>query len=337
MEPVTTFPAVATRSLNLLSDGKTFDLAMAVEMPAALRLDALAIACGTAAAAFPQAFSLELRGVARVSLGQGRLLLGGGEPTVMLSGSCKRLLGTAAVSEQLLAVRSLGVDLHEPVAIPGGETLDTDLPWIFAIQEAGAILAGAGSVRLPQDGCLVALRHGQDIQPVDASSTVVLKGSVRDIDADRWVYELKGSATVQADEHRFLVETGQVSRLSEQLVWRGRRVAYESGPLPVYLGVPQLCKVTQHGALLPVPPGDILWAAAVKGGSRIEQLRAHRGPVDAWLIREGVRQRRFRMALIGNEARIRFISGESGNDGCRSWRNRAAKQCTQRIPNGPAA
>ena len=143
--------------MHLRSDGETYELVMALEMPSHLSLDALAAACGVAVGFIPQAFNLESHGLERVSLGEGRQLLDGNEPTVMLSGRSKRLLGTAAMHEQMLVVRSLGVDLHEPVCIPGADALDADQPWIFALKDVGAVLAGVGSIRLPEDQCFIAV------------------------------------------------------------------------------------------------------------------------------------------------------------------------------------
>ncbi len=315
VKPVTSFPAVVTRSLHFRSDGETYDLAMGVEMPSHMSLEALAVACGIAKDAVPQAFSLELHGHERLSLGEGRQLLGGSEPTVMLSGRSKRVLGVAAMHEQRLVLRGMGVDLHEPVSVPGAEALDQEQPWIFAIKDAGVVLAGVGSMRLAEDRCLIAVKDGQEVLPVDESSHVVLKGTLPDLGEDRWVYELKGSGKVHGDEDLFLIQTGQIAGLSEQLVWKGRRAPYEARPLPVYQGVPQLFRLTSEGALLPVASQDIVWVMPVKGGSRIEQVRAHRGPIDAWLMKDGVRQRRFRMVLVASDARIRFQSGDSSKEG----------------------
>lgn len=312
---VTSFPVVATRSMHLRSDGETYELVMALEMPSHLSLDALATACGVPVGFIPQAFSLELHGLERVSLGEGRQLLGGNAPTVMLSGRSKRVLGSAAMQEQMLVVRCLGVDLHEPVSIPGADALDADQPWIFALKDDGVVLAGVGSIRLPEDQCFIAVKGGQEVLPVEASSDVVFKGTLTNIGDARQVYQLKGSAKVQSEDGYFLIQARQTSGLSEQLVWRGRRAQYGARPLPVYQGVPHLCRLTSEGGLLSVPPQDIHWVEPVKNGARIEQLKSYRGPVDAWLMRDGVRQRRFRMVLISQDARIRFQSGESPKQG----------------------
>ncbi len=315
VKPVTTYPVVVTRSLRLCDDGATYELVMGIEMPSSLTLAALAAAFGLVIDAVPQAFNLELHGAERVSLGEGRQLLGGSEPTVMLSGRSKRVLGCAALREQLLVLRSMGVDLHEPVSIPGAEELDTEQPWIFATKDTGVMLAGVGSTRLHEDRCLVSVKEGKEVLPVDGCSNVVLKGVLVGLEEERWVYELSGVGKVQGEDGDFLIQTGQIADLSEQLVWRGRRAPYGARPLPVYLGVPQLCKLSLDGALLPVATQDILWVEPVKNGGRVEQVKAHRGPVDAWLLKNGVRQRRFRMVIVSQDARIRFQSGDSPKQG----------------------
>ncbi len=315
VKPVTAFPVLVTRSLRLQAGGETYELGMNIEMPACLTVAALAAACGMGIDHVPQVFSLELQGEERVILGDGRQLLGGSEPSVMLSGRSRRLLSAAAVCEQLLVLRGMGADLHEPVNVPGAEALDPEQPWVFACKDAGEVLVGVGSVRLPESRCLIVVKDGQDVLSADGCNEAVFKGILSGIEARRRVYEVNGAVRLPDADGDFLIQTGQITDLCDQLVWRGRRASYFSRPLPVYQGVPQLYRLTEEGALRSVLPQEIVWVEAIKNGARIAQVKLHRGPVDAWLMKDGVRQRRFRMVLVSPDARIRFKSGDSAKQG----------------------
>ena len=320
VKAVISYPVLGTRSLHPCDDGETYELALALEMPTTMPLSALAAACGVTAEAIPQAFALELQNEQRLRLGDGRQLLGG-DAAVMLAGSSRRLLGSEAVSEQTLVLRGTGIDLHSPVSIPGAEALDPEEPWVFTCKDVGTIFAGAGSVRLADDRCLVAVKADVKIVSASASSELVQKGYLTGLIERRCVYELKGTCEVAGDEVSFLVQTGQVAGHSEQLVWRGRRAPYGGGPLPVYRGLPEVCRLTPDGDLLPVGAAEIEWVHARACGDRIRNPRQHRGPIDAWLVKDTQRQRRFRMILVDHDARIHFKSGDSPTEGAIEFHN----------------
>lgn len=315
VKPVTAFPVSVTRSLRLQAGSECYELAMNIEMPANLTVAALAAACGMVVDLVPQVFSLELQGEERIILGDGRQLLGGSEPSVVLSGRSRRLLGAAAVSEQLLVLRGMGADLHEPANLPGAEVLDPDQPWVFACKDAGEVLVGMGSVRLPENRCLIVVKDGQDVLSVDGRNAAVFKGMLFGLEARRQVYEVNGAVRLPDSDGDFLIQTGQTANLSDQLVWRGRRAQYFPRPLPVYQGVPQLYRMTAEGALQSVLSQEIVWVEPIKNGARIAQVKLHRGPVDAWLMQDGVRMRRFRMILVSPDARVRFKSGDTAKQG----------------------
>jgi hypothetical protein len=320
--PVTSFPVVVSRSLHLGDDGETYSLALSAEMPASITLAALSSATGVAPDALPQSFSLDLLGQERIVLGDGRQLLGGTDPTVVLSGRTKRIQGDGALAEQLLALRSVGEDLHTATEVPGADALDGQQPWVFAARSAGLLLAGVGSCRVPEDCCLVAVPEGYVVTPEGEPSRVELKGVTGGLTHHRWIYEVRGCARVTCEDLSYAVRTDQSAGLTEQLLWRGTRVPYTTGSLPVYLGMPLLCRVSADGTMTQVSSRDVEWVVPSRGGTRVDQPRTHRGPVDAWLIEQGVRQRRFRMALLPADARIRFRSGQSEREGAiefQSW------------------
>ncbi len=315
VKAVVMYPVVASRSLLARADDAIFELALALEMPSSMSLAALAGACGMSPDALPQAFSLEAIGASRLPLGDGRQLLGGSDTAVVLTGRTKRIIGNAALHEQLLVLRGMGEDLHEAVGIPGADALDEAQPWVFAVRDTDLILAGLGSCRLADQRCLVAVAEGVDLVPDNSAAVTTLKGETEGLSPNRWIYEVSGSATVICDGDRYSIRTAQDVGATDQLVWKGRRAPYAARPLPVYQGVPQLCRLTVDGALIPVAARSLEWVMPTRLGARVDNPRMHRGPIDAWLVQDGIRQRRFRMALVSPEARIRFHSGDSEREG----------------------
>lgn len=313
--PVTSFPVVATRSLHLGDDGETYVLAMTAEMPRSITLAALSSAIGLSSDELPQSFSIDLLGSERVLLGEGRQLLGGIEPTAVLSGRTRRVQGDAALAEHLLVLRCLGEDLHAPAEVPGAYALDTAQPWVFAARDIGLVLVGVGGCRVPEDTCLVAVSDGFEVVADGDGSKVDLKGMTGGLGQTRWIYEVHGAVRLVGQGSHFVVRTGQTADPSSQLLWRGTRAPYRSGSMSVYLGVPLLCRLAPDGSLTQVATRSIEWAIPGRGGERVEQPRQHRGPIDAWLVEDGARQRRFRMVLLPPEAKLRFRSGATECEG----------------------
>jgi len=313
--PVTSFPVVTTRSLHLDDDGETYGLAMTAEMPGSITLAALSSAIGLSSDVLPQAFSIDLLGGERVSLGEGRQLLGSGEPSAVLSGRIRRVQGDAALAEHLLVIRCLGEDLHTPVEVPGAYALDEAQPWVFAARDTGLVLAGIGGCRVPEDTCMVAVPDDFKVAADGDFSIVDLKGMTGGLSQIRWIYEVRGAVRLVGQGSHFVVRTGQTADLSSQLLWRGTRAPYRSGTMSVYLGVPLLCRLASDGSLAQVSTRSVEWSMPGIAGERVEQPRQHRGPIDAWLIEDGARQRRFRMVLLPPEAKVRFRSGATECEG----------------------
>ncbi len=313
--PITSFPVIATRALHLGDDGETYELAMTTEMPGSITVASLSAAIGLSSDALPQSFSLDLLGSERVSLGEGRQLLGGSEPTSILSGRTRRVQGDAALAEHLLVLRCLGEDLHVPVEVPGAFALDTAQPWVFAARDTGLTLTGIGGCRVPEDACLVAVPDDFEVVTDGGGSTVELKGMTGGLSQTRWIYQVHGAVRLVGQGSHFIVRTGQTADLSSQLLWRGTRVPYRSGSMSVYLGVPLLCRLSHDGSLTQVPARSIEWTLPGRASERVDQPRQHRGPIDAWLVEDGARQRRFRMVLLPPEAKLRFRSGATECEG----------------------
>lgn len=317
IKPLTSFPIYFQRVLK--QTGETFELSASVAVPATIPLSSLANVCGIKDETVPQSFTLELRSTVRdttTTICDGRQLLGGADSTVMLTGHPKRITGDESIVEYLMVMRYIGDDQHSPVGIPGAESMDDALPWVFALRDKEMILAAVGSCRVPDTSVLVLVPENAQVLPADQESFVTRHGVTVGLSSPRCVYQILGSAQVTLDDTEiFRIRTSQTVDAADQLVWHGDRLHYASSPLPIFLGVPRLYRYSSDGHLSAVPSSDIEWVQSHRKGQSIDNIRHHRGPVDAWLLTDGERQRRFRIALESPNARIYFKSGITERQG----------------------
>lgn len=315
------YPVTATRTLQAEPDGAGFRMVTSVEMPSSVSLEALQSAVGLGADAIPQAFSLDLVASQRVALAEARQLLGSGEQTVIVSGRSRVLKGDDNVWELRFVVRSKGADLHAPVAIPGGDELDEAQPWVFVERDGAWVLAGVGGCRVAEDRCMVALPPEGQLRPLVADATVTRRCAFAAGGMQRVLYETAGQAEAEIDAAVFAVRTRQTAGLSKQLIWRGHREPYQSEPFPIYRGVPTLYRVGDDGMPIRVQERQLVWTTATRNPQRVEQPRAHVGPIDAWLTADGARVRRFRMVLLPEHAKLRLRSGSDDRSGAVEWQS----------------
>ena len=306
------YPVTAARRLQRTCDESTFRLVTSIAMPTSVSLEALAKACDLAADKIPPAFSLDLVGTERVPLAEARQLLGSGEQMIVLSGR-SRVLND--VHELRFVVRSKGVDWHMPVAIPGGDELDESQPWVFVERDDVWVLAGMGGCRVAEDKCLVALPSEAQLRTLGADATITHRCELHAADMQRVLYEVTGQVEVEVDAVAFTIRTRQTADLSEQLIWHGQRERYQSDPFPIYRGVPKLYRVGLDGERIQVHERQLIWTTATRPPQRVEQPSMHVGPIDAWLMADGVRSRRFRMVLLSKQAELKFRSGSDDKSG----------------------
>jgi hypothetical protein len=311
---VNSYPASISRTLSRRAGGQDFELVMSIQLATNITLDALSAALGVSAKLLPQSFTLELEGGSRTTLGTGRQLLGGQEATVMLMGKPRRFINRDAQGEVLMVLRGLGSDLHTPAAIPGGDGLEDGQPWIFANRDSELVLVAVGSCKIPDDTCLVAVQEDSSVEPIQTGIKTFV-GTITGLSQVRNVYEVQGGVVVADSTETYQVKTSQIQDESVQLVWKGSRLAYRTTPFPVYQGLPNLYQLDAQGVLHQVPERDIDWVSPQKGGALVVGHRLHHGPIDAWVKSNGVRQRRFRMAIVPRHAKVRFTSGSTENSG----------------------
>lgn len=310
----TAFPVVATRALQLLG-GAAWHLACTVAVPSRVPLHALGVAVGLQGELLPQAFSVDLVAERRFPLAEGRQLLGAAERLVVLSGRTRNVEGLDGLRELRFALRSKGVDLAPPVAIPGGEPLDDQQPWIFVERDGAWILVGVGSCRVGEDRCRLVVPPGAAMLPAGAESSVSRCGELSIAGKSRDIYELSGAVEIRLEADTYTVRTHQTTGLAEQLVWRGARDSYRSSPHPVFRGVPALYRLDDDGQLQKLPAARIAWMTAARPSVPVSNPAVHVGPIDAWLVADGIRIRRFRMALLPVSAALRFWSGDDQRSG----------------------
>lgn len=308
---VTTYPVSVVRTLERLTDENGYKLSMSVEVPSSISTEALASAMQISPLKVPQSFVLEMAGNQRMPLGQGRQLLGAQSSTVLLSGKPKRFLNQDACQEVLLALRSVGADVVSPASVPGGEAMDDSQPWAF---DETLKLTGIGSCKVASGIAYVLVRAHFELKP-DSDAVVEQVGLVEDLAEPRRVYRVQGGIQVVVEDDSYTIRTNSQSVEDDQFVWKGRRLWCHSSPYPVFQGVPRLCRLDAEGLIHPIPDKDIEWVEAIRKGERLLNVKAHRGPADAWWMADGKRQRRFRMALVAPNARIAFESGETECEG----------------------
>ena len=314
VKTVTAYPLSVSRTLVKLAEADSYALSMSVSMPSTISVDALASVLQVLPSKVPQFFVLEMAGGQRMPLGQGRQLLGAQSSMVLLSGRPKRFLGKDACQEVLLALRSVGADVVSPTSIPSGEALDESQPWIFESVEDTLTLVGVGSCKVASASAYVLTPRHFELVVVD-EATVEFMGLVEELPEPRCMHKIEGSVSIVVDDDIYTVRTHVPKGAEEQIVWKGCRLWCHSAPFPVYQGVPRLYRLDEEGQPLSVADKDIEWVCAVRKGERLLNIKAHRGPVDAWRLVDGKRQRRFRMALVAPDAHIAFRSGDTECEG----------------------
>lgn len=304
---VNTYPASISRTLVRNSEHVEFDLVMSIQLASTITLDAISSAFGVSPKSIPQTFSIELDGTQRSSIGMGRQLMGGQEASVMLSGKPRRLVNRDAQAEVLMVLRGLGSDLHAPTSLPGGDELDDGQPWIFVHRDSEYVLLDIGSCNIPDDVCFIAVPDHFSVQATTGYVKTI--GTISKINQPRVLYEVQGNISTSDTNLTYQVKTSQNGSESMQMVWKGSRLPYRSSPYAVYLGLPSLYKLDLEGLLHPISPRDIDWVMPYKGGEVVPSIKTYQGPIDAWVKRNDVRQRRYRMVLIPTQAKVRFTSG----------------------------
>lgn len=258
----------------------------------------------------PRYFSIDIHANARLLFCTGRQTFGA--DSVTLAGKNCVLTGEAACAEHLLCLREQnGAEVGAPLSVIGGAELAQDQPWIFVSRDEQLQWIASGRVSVPEEEAWVALPDGWTIDAINGEVDFV--EHCDDI-AARQLYQVRGEVILEGDEQRYRVRTKQVSDTSENYVWEGSRLPYSSSPPLVFLGFPKLYRYSAKGERHIVPKTELQWFVAGTQ-KRIELPESAKGLVDIYLLKEGERQTRFRLTVLGNNARVNFSSGMSSSEG----------------------
>lgn len=287
-----------------------FELLSTVQFPRALPTDALAASCGIPATQLPRYFALDVQSGKREQICQGRQLLSDSESTVSLDGKFAFRSGADAAAEHLLIARDSRGDLGEPIALPGGRSLEPDLPWIFALRDARWSAIAAGNCRIPDEEAQIVLPEDARIIPADGGAMPTALGAMIGLPYAAKAYAAKGDVSIEIGGNTYRIRTKQIVDSPAQLAWKGKRLPHSSHPMPIFLGIPRLYRYLESGESRLVAAADLEWISAGGHAQPIENLKAHRGPVEVWWRPNGERQTRFRFVLEDVEAKVTFASGK---------------------------
>lgn len=305
---------VAERRLYQEPDKETYTLGLSARTPRSFGVRALAEYFQIDEETLPPTFALDLVGQERRRLGEGRQLLSETAQQVVLNCGELTLRDDAAAAGQVMVLRAQGMDLGQPAEVAGAHALDADLPWVFSVRPEGNVLVALGSCRMPETRALVVTPYDATVSAEGAGSAVTLVAFTRGLGEERCIHEVTGAARITVAGGTYAVRTSAPREGEGLLVWRGRRLFNCTSSVPFFLGVPELCLVQPDGHLSAVPSSALEWRMATAQAQRVEQVRRHIGPIDAWLTEDGVRRQRFRMVLLPKDASLRFTAGASDRE-----------------------
>lgn len=312
--PASDLLIVAERRLYQEPDKETYTLGLSARTPRSFDTQALTEFFQIDEGTLPPTFALDLVGQDRKRMGEGRRLLSETAQQVVLNCGEFTLRDDAAATGQVVVLRAQGMDLGHPAEVAGAQALDADLPWVFSVRPEGHVFVASGSCRMPENRALVVTPYDAVVSAEGTGGSVTLVAFTRGLTEDRCIHEVTGAARITVAEGTYVVRTSAPREGEGLLVWRGRRLSNCTSPVPIFLGVPELCLVEPDGHLSVVPSSALEWRAPTTHAERVEQVRRHVGPVDAWLTDNGVRRQRFRMLLLPKDASLQFYAGASDRE-----------------------
>lgn len=305
---------VAERRLYQEPDKETYTLGLSARTPRSFDTQALTEFFQIDEGTFPPTFALDLVGQDRKRMGEGRRLLSETAQQVVLNCGELTLRDDAAAAGQVVVLRAQGMDLGHPAEVAGAQALDADLPWVFSVRPEGNVLVASGSCRMSEVRALVVTPYEADVFAEGAGSSVTLVAFTRGLTEERCIHEVTGAARITVAGGTYTIRTSEPQEREGLLVWRGKRMSNCTSSVPIFLGVPELFLVEPSGHLSAVPSSALEWRTSTAQAQRVDQVRRHIGPVDAWLTENGVRRQRFRMVLLPTDASLQFHAGASDRE-----------------------
>jgi hypothetical protein len=252
--------------------------------------------------ALPRYFCVDLDGEARRGFLDGRPILGAERPSVRLNGARLLQRGPAAASEHALVLRNENSDIGLPLTV-GGEMPVGD-PWVFVEREGEMTrYVGAGSLKLPDAGALVALAPGWHLM---AEGSVTELGILADIEPARTVMRVEGNCSIVSDDLTYRLRLSQSSDQPMLFQWSGVRLPDAPGKL-IFKGSERLrLYKSADDRLLPVAVAEQVWRRPVIGEAL--SPREARGPIEVRVVEDGETVSRQRIFVLPAEARITYQS-----------------------------
>lgn len=151
-----------------------------------------------------------------------------------LTGRPLRLKGEDAKKELRLRFKHVGESLLD-MPLPGGQPLESELPWFFRCFESKWRLHGTASQSIKDDGAVVFIPAVSTYNREGEESEVVRVGEL----FGGALVKLKGTMFCHCDGAKYRLSTGQEENVI-QFSLKGRKCTYPSVPKEIYIGLPDL-------------------------------------------------------------------------------------------------
>jgi hypothetical protein len=295
---------LVVRTLSVVGD-RAYELQSLVEHSSSVAGESLATLAGLGSAdALPSHFTVDVSAGERTPLASARLIIGMEQCTVALVSRRCHWTGVDACEEHLLYLR--GGDLPSvPIAIPGGDLLSADEPWVFVLRDQKYRLVASGSVRLPHSEVLIAIGAAWDVLS-KAEQKVEAFGCLHVGDAMRRLIQVSGEVTIVSGEESWKIRIGQSAGLPEQFVAVGSRVDFRTRPWPVFRGMPRIIGYDESGDRRQLGSRQFKCFRAGSGEPLSPGTEA--GLVDLIVEIDGDPVARLRFGLAGKDSRETFVS-----------------------------
>jgi hypothetical protein len=241
-----------------------------------------------------------------------RLLLGATTPTIKLTPQRQHWSGEVACKEHLLCLRGpAGNLIDKPIAIPGGDALNFDEPWIFAQDDEIYRMVGIGDARLRETEVLLAVNRDWEISAEgEVTSFGTLCFNSRE---ERLLKRVVGTAHIEGKEDSWDIKTGVTTNSSVQLILEGRRVPLQTRPWPLFRGMPKVVFYDDDGVRHQVLKKDLRLLRS--GSKELVPYNPMLGLVHLVVEKDGERLGRLRFGVISENSKESYVSGADPSNG----------------------
>jgi len=224
-------------------------------------------------------------------------------------------LANSTVSVRLRLIR-LGKTLFDG-PLPGSDTLELDMPWVFKNTAPSAPLVGIGSCSTRDASVLLCLPTRATVFNED-SDFDELSSPV----PERNLYRVHSGVTrILLADGIYRIRCAQEHSDDGMLCWGGQLITERSEPVPTYRGMPSLRRVAASGTSPSIAQGEFLWKTSGKPST----VSFRSPPVGMgtllWMYADTI-QTRLKMVCLPADASVE-VSVESDSQGgvlwLRSW------------------